>query len=63
LNLEIKADSISFHQQVQELFPAEVCYTSSSLTFNFAVILDASLAPYVATWLATHYSLPMSATT
>jgi len=40
-----------------ELFPAEVRYTGSSLTFNFAGILGASLAPYAATWLATHYGL------
>ncbi|MEH6438209.1 MFS transporter [Massilia sp. DD77] len=40
-----------------ELFPAEVRYTGASLTFNFAGILGASLAPYVATWLATNYGL------
>jgi metabolite-proton symporter len=40
-----------------ELFPPEVRYTGSSLTFNFAGILGASLAPYVATWLATNYGL------
>ena len=40
-----------------ELFPAEVRYTGASLTFNFAGILGASLAPYVATWLATRYGL------
>ena len=27
-------------------------YTGSSLTFNFAGIFGASLAPYIATWLA-----------
>jgi hypothetical protein len=27
------------------------------LTFNLAGIVGASLAPYVATWLATHYGL------
>jgi metabolite-proton symporter len=42
---------------LSELFPAEVRYTGSSLTFNFAGILGASLAPYIATWLATHYGL------
>lgn len=42
---------------LSELFPTEVRYTGSSLTFNFAGILGASLAPYVATWLATHYGL------
>jgi len=40
-----------------EMFPAEVRYTGASLTFNFAGILGASLAPYVATWLATNYGL------
>lgn len=40
-----------------ELFPAEVRYTGASLTFNLAGILGASLAPYVATWLATNYGL------
>ena len=40
-----------------ELFPAEVRYTGASLTFNFAGILGASLAPYIATWLATNYGL------
>jgi MFS family permease len=43
---------------LSELFPAEVRYTGSSLTFNFAGILGASLAPYIATWLASHYGLP-----
>jgi MFS family permease len=40
-----------------ELFPAEVRYTGASLTFNLAGILGASLAPYIATWLATNYGL------
>jgi metabolite-proton symporter len=42
---------------LSELFPAEVRYTGASLTFNLAGILGASLAPYVATWLATNYGL------
>ncbi|MYM83198.1 MFS transporter [Duganella sp. FT50W] len=42
---------------LSELFPAEVRYTGASLTFNLAGILGASLAPYAATWLATHYGL------
>jgi metabolite-proton symporter len=41
-----------------EMFPPEVRYTGASLTFNFAGILGASLAPYIATWLATNYGLP-----
>ena len=39
------------------LFPAEIRYTGSSLAFNLGGILGASLAPYAATWLATHYGL------
>jgi metabolite-proton symporter len=42
---------------LSELFPTSVRYTGASLTFNFAGILGASLAPYLATWLATHYGL------
>ncbi len=42
---------------LSELFPTAVRYTGSSLAFNFAGILGASLAPYIATWLATHYGL------
>jgi len=38
--------------QLSELFPTAVRYTGSSLTFNLAGIFGASLAPYVATWLA-----------
>jgi MFS family permease len=43
---------------VSELFPTPVRYTGSSLAFNVAGILGASLAPYVATWLAKTYGLP-----
>ena len=42
---------------LSELFPTSVRYTGSSLTFNFAGILGASLAPYIATWLAKNYGL------
>src|SRR5471032_205083 len=42
---------------LSELFPAAVRYTGASLTFNLAGILGASLAPYIATWLATNYGL------
>jgi len=42
---------------LSELFPTPVRYTGSSVTFNFGGILGASLAPYVATWLATTYGL------
>jgi MFS family permease len=43
---------------VSELFPTRVRYTGSSLAFNFAGILGASLAPYAATWLAKNHGLP-----
>jgi metabolite-proton symporter len=42
---------------LSELFPTSVRYTGSSLTFNLAGIVGASLAPYIATWLATTYGL------
>ena len=42
---------------VSELFPTSVRYTGSSLAFSTAGILGASLAPYIATWLATKYGL------
>jgi metabolite-proton symporter len=37
---------------VSELFPTTVRYTGCSLAFSLAGILGASLAPYIATWLA-----------
>lgn len=43
---------------VAELFPTPVRYTGSSLAFSTAGILGASLAPYAATWLASHHGLP-----
>jgi metabolite-proton symporter len=43
---------------LSELFPTAVRYTGSSLTFNLAGIFGASLAPYIATALATRYGLP-----
>jgi metabolite-proton symporter len=39
------------------LFPTPVRYTGTSLTFNFAGILGASLAAPIATWLAGRYGL------
>ena len=42
---------------LSELFPTAVRYTGSSLTFNLAGIFGASLAPYIATWLAQTYGL------
>jgi metabolite-proton symporter len=40
-----------------ELFATPVRYTGASLTFNLAGIVGASVAPYVATWLAVNYGL------
>ena len=42
---------------LSELFPTAVRYTGTSLTFNFAGIFGASLAPYIATYLAKIYGL------
>jgi metabolite-proton symporter len=42
---------------LSEFFPTSVRYTGSSLTFNVAGIFGASLAPYIATWLAKNYGL------
>jgi metabolite-proton symporter len=42
---------------LSELFPTSVRYTGSSLAFSFAGIAGASLAPYIATWLARTYGL------
>jgi metabolite-proton symporter len=43
---------------LSELFPTRVRYTGSSLAFSLAGIFGASLAPYVATWLARSHGLP-----
>jgi len=42
---------------LSELFPTEVRYTGSSLAFNLSGIFGASMAPYIATSLATQYGL------
>ena len=42
---------------VSEMFPTSVRYTGASLAFSMAGILGASLAPYIATWLAERYGL------
>jgi metabolite-proton symporter len=42
---------------LSELFPTTVRYSGSSIAFNLAGIFGASLAPYVATWLANTYGL------
>ncbi|KQR68992.1 MFS transporter [Rhizobium sp. Leaf341] len=38
-------------------FPTNVRYTGSSITFNFAGIFGASLAPYIATYLQASYGM------
>ncbi|WP_234185955.1 MFS transporter [Shinella sp. NM-101] len=38
-------------------FPTKVRYTGASITFNFAGIFGASLAPYIATWLQANYGM------
>lgn len=43
---------------LSELFPTAVRYTGASVAFNLAGIVGASLAPYIATWLAGNYGLP-----
>ncbi|MEY4762904.1 MAG: hypothetical protein RLZZ200_2760 [Pseudomonadota bacterium] len=43
---------------LSELFPTAVRYTGASMAFNLAGIVGASLAPYLATWLATRHGLP-----
>lgn len=40
-----------------ELFPTAVRYTGASVSYNMASLLGASVAPYVATWLASSHGL------
>jgi MFS family permease len=42
---------------LSNIFPTAVRYSGSSLAFTFAGILGASVAPYIATYLATAYGL------
>ena len=42
---------------LSELFPTAVRYTGASVAFNMAGIFGASLAPYIATWLATQHGI------
>ncbi len=42
---------------LSEMFPTAVRYTGASVAFNLAGIFGASLAPYIATWLAGRYGL------
>lgn len=40
-----------------ELFPTNVRYTGSGISYNAASILGAAVAPFIATWLATQYGV------
>ena len=40
-----------------ELFPTNVRYTGSGVSYNIASILGAAVAPFIATWLATSYGV------
>jgi MFS family permease len=40
-----------------ELFPTNVRYTGSGISYNSASILGAAVAPFIATWLATAYGV------
>ena len=40
-----------------ELFPTNVRYTGSAVAYNTASILGASIAPFVATWLASSFGV------
>ncbi len=42
---------------ISELFPTPVRYTGSSLAFSLAGIFGASVAPYIAIYLATRFGL------
>jgi metabolite-proton symporter len=42
---------------LSELFPTSIRYTGASITFNLAGIVGASLAPYLATYLATDFGI------
>jgi metabolite-proton symporter len=40
-----------------ELFPTNVRYTGSGISYNAASILGAAVAPFIATWLSTTYGV------
>lgn len=40
-----------------ELFPTNVRYTGSGISYNMSSILGAAVAPFIATWLATTYGV------
>ena len=39
------------------MFPTNVRYTGSGISYNIASILGAAVAPFIATWLATSYGV------
>ncbi|MFI0490062.1 MFS transporter [Flavobacterium sp.] len=42
---------------LSELFPTQVRYSGSSLTFNFAGIIGAAFAPMIAIWIAKNFGI------
>jgi MFS family permease len=40
-----------------ELFPTNVRYTGSGVSFNIASVLGAAVAPFIATWLTVRYGV------
>ena len=42
-----------------EMFPTNVRYTGSGISYNVASILGAAITPFVATWLASHFHSPV----
>ena len=42
---------------LSELYPTNVRYTGSSLSFNLAGIVGASFAPFIALWLSSTYGV------
>jgi MFS family permease len=40
-----------------ELFPTNVRYSGSGVSFNIASIMGAAVAPFIATWLTVHYGV------
>ena len=49
--------SLAIGSALASLFPTAVRYTGTSLAFNFAGILGASLAPSIATYLSLKHGL------
>jgi MFS family permease len=57
MSYNVKVRHIPFLDALAAPFPTSVRYTGASMTFNLAGIVGASLAPYAATWLQSHYGL------